>query len=479
MSLVMAVPEFMADAANDLARLGSTLDAAHAAALAPTTGILSAGADEVSTMTAELFSAHAAGFQALSARAAAFLDQHVQALHAAATSYADTEAASVAQLLLNLVNAPTDTLLGRPLIGNGANGYTNAQGVGTGGQAGGILYGNGGNGGNSTALGATGGAGGSAGLWGNGGNGGTGGPNAAGGAGGAPGLLGGTAGATGAAGTDSGNSVPLSYSGERLVTSLSVGSNGPTDSVIVDTGSTGLILPPQDVNTASLTHTGQTGTATYGDGGSSLTETYRIYDGTVNFGNGISTSSNTPIAVVRTMTENGVSYPASEAPAILGIGVNDGGPMVGASPVQYLTGNLSQGVLLDEPAGTMTFGPGTASSSTPYTTGAPVSTLRVSIDGGTAVSTSYAFIDSGGLYGDMPTNLHAPSSGGYVDPGTTVTVENSSGTVLYTTTVGSDQMSVVSSAAGGNFNSGIAPFLEDPIYLSYSPGGTGTMYFDT
>ncbi|MFY2860851.1 PE domain-containing protein, partial [Mycobacterium sp. THU-M104] len=408
MSLVMTVPEFMADAANDLARLGSTLDAAHAAALAPTTGILSAAADEVSTMTAELFSAHAAGFQALSARAAAFLDQHVQALHAAATNYADTEAASVAQLLLNLVNAPTDTLLGRPLIGNGANGYTNAQGVGTAGQAGGILFGNGGDGGNSTALGATGGAGGSAGLWGNGGNGGTGGPDAFGGPGGAGGLLGGVAGFTGAAGTDSGNSVPLSYSDERLVTTLSVGSNGPADQVIVDTGSTGLILPPQDVKTSSLTYTGQTGTVTYGDGGDYLTETYTIYDGTVNFGNGISTSSNTPIAVVQTMTDSGSSDPASQAPAILGIGVDDGGPMVGNSPVQYLPGSLSQGVLLDEPAGIMTFGPSTVSSSTAYTTGAPAGTLEISIDGGTPVPTQDAFIDSGGLYGDMPTNLNAP-----------------------------------------------------------------------
>lgn len=271
----------------------------------------------------------------------------------------------------------------------------------------------------------------------------------------------------------------LTLSDERLVTTLSVGSNGPADQVIVDTGSTGLVLPPQDVNTSSLTYTGQTGTATYGDGGDYLTETYKIYDGTVNFGNGISTSSNTPIAVVQTMTEGGRPDPASQAPAVLGIGVDDGGPMVGASPVQYLSGSLGQGVLLDEPAGTMTFGAVAPSSSTPYTTGAPAGTLEISIDGGTPVPTQDAFIDSGGLYGDMPTNLNAPSSGGYVDAGTTITVENSSGTVLYTATVGSDQMSVVSSAAGGDFNSGIAPFLEGPVYLSYSPAGTGTMYFGT
>lgn len=54
------------------------------------------------------------------------------------------------------VNAPTDTLLGRPLIGNGANGYTNARGIGTSGHAGGLLFGSGGSGGISTAAGAAG-----------------------------------------------------------------------------------------------------------------------------------------------------------------------------------------------------------------------------------------------------------------------------------------------------------------------------------
>ncbi len=34
------------------------------------------------------------------------------------------------QDILGAINAPTQTLLGRPLIGNGANGYTDAQGIG-------------------------------------------------------------------------------------------------------------------------------------------------------------------------------------------------------------------------------------------------------------------------------------------------------------------------------------------------------------
>ncbi|MGA9674456.1 MAG: PGRS repeat-containing protein, partial [Mycobacterium sp.] len=64
------------------------------------------------------------------------------------------------------MNAPTDTLLGRPLT-NGA------PGTGQDGGPGGILFGDGGDGG-SGAPGQAGGKGGDAGLFGNGGNGGTG-----------------------------------------------------------------------------------------------------------------------------------------------------------------------------------------------------------------------------------------------------------------------------------------------------------------
>ncbi len=48
MSFVIAVPELMAEAATSLASIGSTIGAANAAAAAPTTALLAAGADEVS-----------------------------------------------------------------------------------------------------------------------------------------------------------------------------------------------------------------------------------------------------------------------------------------------------------------------------------------------------------------------------------------------------------------------------------------------
>ncbi|MEK1114744.1 PE family protein, partial [Mycobacterium ulcerans] len=54
------------------------------------------------------------------------------------------------QALLDLINAPTQALLDRPLIGNGANG---AAGTGANGGDGGILFGNGGAGGSGAVNG--------------------------------------------------------------------------------------------------------------------------------------------------------------------------------------------------------------------------------------------------------------------------------------------------------------------------------------
>ncbi|MEK1275554.1 PE family protein [Mycobacterium ulcerans] len=156
--------------------------------------VMAAGADEVSALIAGLFDAHAQAYQALSAQALVFHDQFVQMLNAGAGSYAAAEAANASPLqvvqnlgqnVLAAVNAPTQAVLGRPLIGDGANGWPNTGGDG---GAGGLLYGNGGNGG-SGGLAQAGGNGGAAGLIGNGGSGGAGGADFAGtsgGMGGAP-----------------------------------------------------------------------------------------------------------------------------------------------------------------------------------------------------------------------------------------------------------------------------------------------------
>ncbi|MDT5147147.1 MAG: hypothetical protein QOC58_1792, partial [Mycobacterium sp.] len=292
---------------------------------------------------------------------------------------------------------------------------------------------------------------------------------------GGPGGPGGLLGVAGAAGAPGLATIPLQLQGQDLYVNISVG-GGPSVPVIVDTGSRGLILPPQDVNLASLGNATGQGSITYGGFGNYLTENYNTYTTTVNFGNGIVTQPTT-IAVVTSVTQNFFfSYPASQAPAILGVGANGYGP-VATSPVTALPGAFGQGLLIDEPAGTMQFGPNPLPAYASVT-GAPITTLDIRLNNGALQQTTGAYIDSGGLGGSVPDNLGPPNAGGYLPSGTTVSVYTTDGTLLYTTTAGAQQTTIAPTAFGGFFNTGITPFLQAPIYLSYSPTGYGTTYFD-
>uniref|UniRef100_UPI000A8718F2 PE family protein n=1 Tax=Mycobacterium tuberculosis TaxID=1773 RepID=UPI000A8718F2 len=164
MSWVMVSPELVVAAAADLAGIGSAISSANAAAAVNTTGLLTAGADEVSTAIAALFGAQGQAYQAASAQAAAFYAQFVQALSAGGGAYAAAEAAAVSPLLAP-INAQFVAATGRPLIGNGANG---APGTGANGGPGGWLIGNGGAGGSGAPGAGAGGNGGAGGLFGNG-----------------------------------------------------------------------------------------------------------------------------------------------------------------------------------------------------------------------------------------------------------------------------------------------------------------------
>jgi hypothetical protein len=152
MSFVIAIPQALLATAGDLTGIGSAISEANEAAALPTTAVLPAAADEISTAISALFGAHARQFQTLGGQAAAFHDAFVQALTGGGVWYAASEAANASalqdleQAVLNVVNAPAQALLGRPLIGNGANGASGP--VGQPGQPGGILWGRGGNGGN-------------------------------------------------------------------------------------------------------------------------------------------------------------------------------------------------------------------------------------------------------------------------------------------------------------------------------------------
>lgn len=202
MSFVLIAPEFVTAAAGDLTNLGSSISAANASAASATTQVLAAGADEVSARIAALFGGFGLEYQAISAQVAAYHQRFVQALSTGAGAYASAEAAAAEQIVLGVINAPTQALLGRPLIGDGANATTPGGAGGAGGAS-------------DTGAGGNGGAGGKAGLYGNGGDGGAGGDGATSGKGGAggnavvignggnggnAGKAGGTAGAGGAGG---------------------------------------------------------------------------------------------------------------------------------------------------------------------------------------------------------------------------------------------------------------------------------------
>ena len=94
MSFVDIVPEMLSAAAGNLQTIGSAVSARNAAALAPTTGLIPAAADEVSALTAMQFATHAQMYQTVSAQAIAMHQMFVTILAASAHSNATTEAAN-------------------------------------------------------------------------------------------------------------------------------------------------------------------------------------------------------------------------------------------------------------------------------------------------------------------------------------------------------------------------------------------------
>jgi hypothetical protein len=468
---------------------------------------------------------------------------------------------------LAAINDLVQNLTGRPLVGDGADGITNAQGIGTAGGAGGWLYGNGGAGGISTAEGATGGAGGAAGLIGNGGSGGASGWGATGGAGGSGGWLYGNGGAGGAGGPTGvggagGNSflfgsggaggvggelgqggpggrggvlfgnggaggaggvsaaggagghggvlgingptgaaggapaVALSYTvqNDYSTVMLSV-AGGPMMVTEVDTGSSGLVVPITQVNAANLGHPGRTGVMQYEDWGRFY---YTEYEVPVDFGNGLITAPTNVgvITKVEESTDGGESWteipqsewadPKYDINPTMGVcwGSTDGIH----SPISDFPDGLNEGFLIDIPAGQLSFGPNPQPAVTSvqgwYNTTLVVQVSYEGVDADKVIHQNVT-IDSGGTGGNvpydaLPSTLSDKSIGDYLPAGTTISLYTLDGTtLLYSATVTEEDRqdgngpSVASQSTG--FNTGIFPFLQGPIYFSYTPSeGTTT-----
>lgn len=488
----------------ELENIAGALSSVNSVVALPTGSLVPASADEISAAVATLFAEHGQQYQGAAQQFTVSYEQLVLRLLETAREYAAAEIAVASQLAStasHLVNDPVLEITGRPLFGNGADGYTTAQGVGTPGGAGGWLFGDGGTGGVSTAYGVAGGAGGaggpllgsggtgglsryggmpggaggSAGLIGDGGTGGASGPGGIGGAGGRGGLLGmpGTAGVS----TQLAANQTLIHPGQwgSPILNISVG-GGPSLPVTVDSGASGLVVPPSYVDLASLDPSIKSDTVVYGG---TVYVNYDVYQTTLNFGNGIVTAPTNVGVATSAHYSNGTSIPLSSLTAYLGVGQNNDFPFA-TPPTADLPGNMNEGVLINLPRGMLEFGPNPMQPLVQMG-GAPRTVVQVQINN-ELPQTVGTFFDSGGELGGVPQSLvPGLDIGNHLPAGTVITVTTINGVPLYTQTVTNGASPfVVASATGPKygdgyyvFNTGSYAFSQLPVYVWYnSPVGT-------
>jgi hypothetical protein len=259
--------------------------------------------------------------------------------------------------------------------------------------------------------------------------------------------------------------------------------DGASTTLLVDTGSSGLVIPYQDLGLTQLLDLGfPTGIGFSGYSGG-VDYLYLTYDTSVDYdgGTGLDTTG-TPVDVEIFSFPTSADAPASfqqflsddDVTGILGIGPDGTGPTdspLEADGYEGVTVDIPQGDLIVEPSN-----PGTAIATLPgaptpsaaltetvtTSTGAPVGTATVSDD-----------IDSGGVYGTIPSSIDSSP----LAQGDVVTVSDD-GTTLYSYTVGTDSDGTDEAPlveSGTSIDSGIEPFLEQPIYIDYADD---TLSFD-
>jgi hypothetical protein len=253
------------------------------------------------------------------------------------------------------------------------------------------------------------------------------------------------------------------------VVSVSV-NNGPGNPMLVDTGSSGLIIT-RDSAPGDLGEPVATGEIRYsGD----LTKTFRYttYVTTVDFGGGAVTA---PTAVNIVDDADAAAFEEFLRPAqvvgILGVGANTYGPGPDGYtiPTASLPGELSDGFLLYQGAllglfGVMVFGPNPLPTRVSVP-GAPDAYVTVSVNDGPK-QTAYSIIDSGGVYGTLPAYLIGGATS--VPTNTKISVYTADGaTLLYSySTIGSNSPTVVDD--GELMNTGYMPFQQGPVYINYA-----------
>jgi hypothetical protein len=99
MSFMTTEPEAMVAAAGALAGIGGEIAGTNAGMVAPTTGVLPAGLDEVSALVAAQFAAHAAMYHGMQGMGSAMHAEMVATLVTSAGGYAAAEVANAAAML--------------------------------------------------------------------------------------------------------------------------------------------------------------------------------------------------------------------------------------------------------------------------------------------------------------------------------------------------------------------------------------------
>jgi len=267
--------------------------------------------------------------------------------------------------------------------------------------------------------------------------------------------------------------------------SIDGGSSVP---LLVDTGSSGLVVPYTDLGSNYLSQLealfnlgAPTGISESGYSGG-VDYIYLTYNNVpVDYAGGLSTSGPVDVEIYSWDPSNFGSYFTNDAfqgfltdnsvQGILGVGPVTGGPTT--SPFESF-GNVT----VDIPNHELIVG-GSPVAGTSLV-GAPSSTDYISIDGGALQQVSND-VDSGGVTGTIPASLLTSSeynsSTDLVNPGTTISLYSDSAgkDLLYTYTVTPTNDPYV--VSGSTMDSGVEPFLLGPISMSYLPSGTGATTF--
>ncbi|MEI6253948.1 MAG: PecA family PE domain-processing aspartic protease [Mycobacteriaceae bacterium] len=260
---------------------------------------------------------------------------------------------------------------------------------------------------------------------------------------------------------------------------------GSNVKLLVDSGASGLVTTADKVPAAGLGEKTGGGNSCFSGG---LCYHYDTYNTTVDLGDGAVGTA--PVNIVTDTAEypdgvkNFKQFFSWGADGILGVGANTAGPGPVPIPTAAMPGELSDGVLIYQNAnlfgnsGYMILGPNLFPTKVSLP-GAPDAYVKVSVNGG-AKQDGAAIIDSGGVYGTLNRSLYPGTpTGENVPAGTKIDVYSPDGATLlysYTTQGASAPTTFIDT---GLFNTGNAPYAQNPIYLNYgtTPYGIGSTDF--